>query len=165
MLDALFAAVQDAPTSEPPILAAEYTLLCEGEQSTGFAWENGRWVQKVFSTETYLIVKKYENECMDPLGTGMTEEGFIATPVCINRRKVGQRYIRLASVPCIEFYSWLNTRWEVSIQCFNHSLMASFAPNGMFEIAQLSQDTTPNGRQPGRRDSNAVEVGRCSQID
>jgi hypothetical protein len=151
---------------------AGYSSICIEELSTGFNWQNKRWVQTNFKEETYIVsripVEKYRTLvearannvylCDDKSNEnnkyGKTE--FINE--CYSVTKIGQKPTLLDANMCTEV--WESTRL-ISVLCNKHSSKLTFQPTGNFIKQPWHSDLRSDEQN---KDSLALSVGKCTSI-
>lgn len=147
-----------------------FTSLCIAENSTGYNWRNGKWIQTNFNNEKYLFQKiDYDEKitspnitdrpllCNKPDVTSIENNGKNAiVKACYSMREFGaQVNVLLDSQNCYESYK--NGELEV-IQCSN---LGNFKPDGLFVKlpSYISMDLSMNKE---KKDSMTLVVGKCS---
>jgi hypothetical protein len=151
------------PTSPAPLLPSSYSLLCQGDQATGFDWRANNWVQTNFIPEQRILARRVDNDCLTAPEEDANYDTFVIRHVCLNERKVGDPYYKYVSQWCIEYYNWRGARWDRTIDCKGSDIIGTYAPDGLFQRSSLHSDVSSTGRN-GAKDSLTVEVGRCSLL-
>jgi len=151
-----------------PAVAAAY--LCVEDAVTGFDWEGGRWVQKNFRPQQWLIRK---HELDDPVSSAcvyqMTEGGLnvewkpgeaqTSVYACYTRTEVGEE-VGYAG-PCRE---WLSKSGEVTqIECEGFVSTYRFTSSGEY-VSTTTFGAFGNASTEDQRDSLGLAVGRCSIV-
>lgn len=158
-----------AAGSTVPYLKDTYSIICNGEQSTGFNWKDGDWVKANFKPSQYVISKNSDNKCLEPLGnsqnTVFETSKFHSRSVCLNVRGFGEKYSAYLSEVCDEYYSQSkNEDWEITISCRRgiHGDI-KLSPDGRFHASSLHSNLgdKPKGDY---KDSLSVDVGRCAVV-
>lgn len=156
-----------------PAMPSSYTLLCEGQQSVGFNWRGGKWVEARYAPHRYIVAKIETNKCQIvyngafksiPIDGAMKNFGPIhQKSVCLNVRDVGDKYSPFLSQQCQETYFVENGDWIKSFSCDWAMISFSGSFEGEFHRASNHSDTAA---QPEKdyKDSLMIEVGKCTQI-
>lgn len=150
--------------SDVPLMPIEYSLLCEGEQATGFNWVNGQWVKTNYKPDRYLIIQSLENECYFGVRPDRTLKGesiLFSREVCLNIREVGKEFRPKQSEKCTEFYVEADGKWRRQFSCdgFIHNIEGNFEGSFRRIAGSNLHDDVP------KKDSMVLEVGRCSRIN
>lgn len=143
----------------------QYTLYCKGEKAAGFDWTSNDWEKSSFKPSDYIVVKSPNNKCFDVDGKMKEVAGVLRwKEVCVNIREVGKEYQQYMSGKCTEYYPDPSRENEnPSLGCkniFQENFATSF--NGWFHRAIVHGDVE---NRKYYKDSLAIEVGKCSQIN
>jgi hypothetical protein len=148
-----------------------FKLLCVGDDSTGFYWENGKWVRTGFKTENTLV-KKYDISknaraatlCYgDGKITGEGEHRF--SRGCYNYSKVGRKPYSGNFQLCQERWRYKNGGYSLrSVHCDSRQNDMAFAPEGWFHLSHLHSQTSGKP-DDDTKDSLSISVGKCSVIE
>jgi len=150
----------------------QYTLYCKGEQANGFDWLSNNWEKRSFKANDYIIIKSQNNNCWlsrlireKTNGEVVKNSASMHTKdVCINIREAGEEYNPKLSGKCTEYYSdSSDNKWSDYLSCeniFQKNFVTKF--NGWFHRSLVHSDL--NNRSD-YKDSLAIEVGKCSQIN
>lgn len=147
-----------------------FTSLCIGENSTGFDWRGGKWMQTNFKPDKYLLKKiDYEKAMLSP--------NAIDRPILCNKPSFkSYNTSALAFVKaCYSFtrfggpsISWIESKMCLesfrsgSFDEINCEGVGRFKPNGLF-VKLPSSTSTSLGSEP-EKDSLNLEVGTCSVL-
>ncbi|MGB3844490.1 MAG: hypothetical protein WA940_01355 [Sphingopyxis sp.] len=156
-----------------PAMPDSYTLLCEGQQSIGFNWRAGKWVETRYSPSRYIVAKIESNNCriiyngkFQSIPNNGVMQNFgplYQKSVCLNVRNVEDEYSPFLSQPCQETYFLENGKWNKSFAC--DRAMTSFAGSFDGEFHRASNHTNTAARpENDYKDSLAMEVGKCTKI-
>lgn len=151
---------------------AGYSVLCIEEQSTGFNWENMRWVRKNFNGQTLIISRvpseKYMSEktkaaefmlCKDKSGDNSVYEKISLIHACYTMVQVGNKPNFLDSQMCVE--TWEGNSLK-RVSCEDHMSKFAFEPAGGFIKQPWHMDVRSTETS---KDSLALGVGKCSPIN
>lgn len=152
--------------ADVPVMPDTYTILCEGEQSAGFNWENGEWVQSTFRPVKTLITKRSSGACGDFDTVTVERLGsidFFRRGACLNVGKFGADAEASQSIKCSESYLFLKGQWHNTFTCDGLFERITGRFNGRYQATYFHHDTSdaPVFRM---KDSIFVSVGRCSKI-
>lgn len=152
-----------AAVADVPVMPDQYSLLCEGEQATGFNWVGGQWVKANFRADRYIVVRSPENECLfgaklDTVLRG--EDFFFSREACLNIREIGKEFNPKLSEKCTEYYVLIEKKWVKQFSC--DGLLYDFEGNFDGGFRRISESSV-NDDIP-RKDSMVLEVGKCSRI-
>lgn len=160
--------------AQPPSALAAFTAICDEELSTGFNWEEGRWVAVNFKKVRYLARKitsfspgkQTDGSFVFCTGAGRDDnysgDNFAVIPGCYSFEEQGAK-------PnfgwCDEFYGKENGSWVLAlIECPGGLQQAvKFQPNGNFSRASSLGSIEPLPTDD-YKDSFAISVGKCSVI-
>ena len=150
-------------SADVPVMPDEYSLLCEGEQATGFNWRSKNWVKTNFKTSRYLVTNKPENECIfapviDRELQG--EDKFFSRDACLNIREFGEDYNPRLSEKCTEVYVKKDKVWRRQFSC--DGLFSDIWGNFNGGFRRISDSTVHD--DVDKKDSMVLEVGKCSHI-
>lgn len=151
---------------------AGYSVICVEEQATGFNWQNRRWVQTNFKTDTYVVSRipadKYRTLveakantilfCSDKSSDNNSYGTSNYVHECYSVSKLGSKLSVLDSNMCLEV--WENKKL-VSVSCSNHSSKLAFEPAGGFIKQPWHSDVRLDEQQ---KDSLILSVGKCTPI-
>jgi hypothetical protein len=151
---------------------AGYSSICVEEQSTGFNWQNKRWVQTNFKEDTYIVsripLEKYQSTlearankiylCSDKSKENSEFEKTAFVNECYSVTKIGQKPTLLDSNMCTEI--WESKRL-ITVQCDKHSSKLTFQPTGNFIKQPWHSDLRSDEQN---KDSLALSVGKCTSI-
>jgi hypothetical protein len=132
-------------------LASFFSLLCVGEQSTGFKCERGRWLPARFTTGRYIVTKvdleaasEIEKEnCRPNYEEKKSNNGPSMLNACYNIRGDGGDHHGEFSRSCTEY--WVGKRLD-HIEC-DRPTKLFFQPNGNFIFSYLHPSLSD--RPPG----------------
>lgn len=141
--------------------------ICVREQSTGFNWENGRWVRTNFKPGNQFLIQRLNLEAyaskptleqpalcqIEPvrqIGTTKISKG------CYQINDVGEPPVIFLSEMCDEI---VEGKQIVSIQCRK----ITFNPDGGFIELPWHADISTSPRN-NRKDSLVLSVGKCSRL-
>ena len=151
-----------AAAQEAPILPDDYTILCRPEQSVGLNWKNGGWVETRFEEKDLIVRKSKENQCgpkaSDP---DFTYDTIVSRNICLNVRKIGEKYEPLMSNYCQELYGKREGGWTTQITCKEPVMILT--PDGWFHRAFIHSDLADKPKDD-YKDSQYVEVGKCTRM-
>ena len=169
----LFGTINLAVVAQPVFGSkAGYSSICVEEQSTGFNWQNKRWVQANFKEETYIVsripLEKYQSFlearannlhlCSDKSKENSEFEKTTFINECYSVTRIGQKPAITDSRMCTEI--WESKRL-VTIQCSDHSSKFHFQPTGNFIKQPWHSDLRSDEQS---KDSLALSVGKCTSI-
>jgi hypothetical protein len=151
---------------------AGYSTVCVEEQSTGFNWQNKRWVQTNFKEDTYIVsripLEKYQSFlearannlhlCSDKSKENSEFEKTTFINECYSVTRIGQKPAFTDSRMCIEM--WESKRL-ISVECDKHSSKLTFQPTGNFIKQPWHSDLRSDVQN---KDSLALSVGKCTSI-
>jgi hypothetical protein len=149
-----------------------FTSLCIADDSTGYNWRNGKWIQANFNTKRYLLQKlDYEKQinsenvidrplsCDKPTATIINaSKNNVVVKACYSLRNFGSKLNVLAeSQNCYE--SFKNGELEL-IQCPG---LGNYKPDGLFVKlpSYISMDLSNNKDE---KDSISLAIGKCSVL-
>lgn len=155
-----------------PVHAEEefYTALCIEKGSTGFNWENGKWVQTNFKPEKYLIERveivdsnekssicldKYKSTDLSVLGSFKKDKG------CYGIRDFGTEIKNHRYRLCPESYRKKGSTWELQwVGCGGWK----FLPNGPFHRTEWKGIVLDPKPENDYKPSLAISHGTCSKL-
>lgn len=152
-----------------PNIAPVHTSLCVEEASTGFNWQDGRWVETTFATGNFLIRELGRSAAISDACFCLLEwqqskaertitEGSDITWGCCALHVVGDE--ATGAIPCKEYWSDDDLQ---TVDCSGGFVVFRGAPNGEFVKAQT--DPIPGPRDAQQRDSLVLSHGQCSAIE
>lgn len=158
------------------LLPANTTALCVSEQSTGFDWNDRKWVHKKFKGGDKYLAKKISFEkydtpekkqsndlhlCEEPRVRGSTksEQFFGFVEACYEIKEMGRKSDILSRAMCDEM--WVDGKLK-KISCERHTPHFYFLPEGAFIVYPWHSDID---QTKNSKDSLSIDVGICSKID
>lgn len=144
-------------------LPENYEMVCQTEESVGFNWENGRYVRASFRPEAFVITVGNTQTCRANPAQARDLGTFRVRAVCANMTVVGQTVYPELAQRCTEYTSNSDAK-EVMVRCNGGGIEADFAadPNGFFHFNSMHSEVRANP-PGGRKDSQTLQVGRCSR--
>ena len=155
------------PSYERPV---GQTTLCMGSDATGYDWEGGSWVRKVFAPSQFIVKKapvENENGARRPINRCKAQLANKPDKSQTNKYVELQRCYTFADFgtepiikeECTEFYS---DGKITEIDCPGVFTSVTFQPNGSYIKQTKSMIVGDFEGQP--KDSMYIEVGSCSDI-
>lgn len=106
------------------------TLSCIEEESTGFYWEDNKWVNSNFQEQSYIVQKEDDRKC-----NSLKKRNFKASDklnikaACYNIRKKGTEYKDYTNEVCYE--DWIKRNGQYYLTFISCGKMG-MEPNGKF---------------------------------
>ncbi len=152
-----------AVTQASAALPDNYQMVCQSEQSIGYHWSNGAYVQAKFKLDSYVITVGETKFCRaDRASDYKLADVLQERSVCVNMTRVGGTPYPAMAFRCIET-TFPSEDARVSLNCRN-VLGLNFAadPDGWFHLHTMHSSTTKSPKN-GRKDDQSLEVGKCSR--
>lgn len=162
-----YGAERMTPSYERPV---GQTTLCMGSDATGYDWEGGSWVRKVFAPSQFVVKKApVENEngskrpinrCKAQLANKSDKSQttkYVELQRCYTVTDFGSE--PFIKEDCTEYYSEGKI---TEIECPGIFTSVTFQPNGDYIKRTNSMIVGDVGGEP--KDSMYIEVGSCSDI-
>lgn len=144
-----------------------FTSLCVEDVSTGFDWQDDRWVQRTFTTRQHIVQRIDEsNEIASNCYAGIASNPRVASGAssmgCYSIRLMGEESRWTNVWPCFENNIGRGGQPFDSVICMETTHPFRMEPNGEFVITQ--NVAIPDYEDREIRDSIAISVGKCSVI-
>lgn len=151
-----------------------FASICVEADGTGYNWKEGQWNRVGFAEETFVVRKipverQYNSD--NPEGCAAFSEpnaievdDYARVAGCYRRGKLGAKHF---SSWCSEFYTKLDSRWELdSISCFDSMFgeKIAFEPSGPFIWYSVNSNVSAKPKDD-YKDSLKVSHGQCSVIE
>jgi hypothetical protein len=158
----------------PTLAAAEiqsreqlFKILCIGDKSIGFDWENNEWVKAQFTPEKYLIEKLRIDDKSTPFcamkagdDKPFRTDDYALERGCYSVRTLGQKSYPTPAKLCLEEWKKSGEEWGLNSVSCHDSEYIQFKPEGAFILSMWSapHDLDDDAQQ---KDSKSITVGRC----
>jgi len=148
--------------------ATLYSIICKGEQSTGFDWKDGNWKQVRFNPRTYLISKLKADDkhplCVKksifPPVLGAESKTYFDQ--CYQMKIFGGKIIG-PGLDCTEIHKMVNNTDTVyRVICYGQSPSIMFEVDGDFVYTSANAPFLPDNS--GQKDSLVIEIGKCAGV-
>jgi hypothetical protein len=150
--------------ADVPWLPADYTIVCDSRQVSGFNWEHGDWHQSQFKPLQHIIRKTKDNYCgtfVESSAPKWAERFATWRKICLNVRNAGKEYRPNLSTVCRENYTKSKNGWDITIQCDDPVM--HLKPGSWYHSAFIHDDLSETPPKD-YKDSLFVEVGKCALL-
>jgi len=144
-----------------------FSLLCAEEESTGFNWENHRWVRTNFKPDTYILSRLQPESlpCFslpEPSQSIKRQGDHGYSKSCYVLKRVGEE--KGFGEVCGEY--WIEKDGELVLRSISCDETAHYKAHidGPFAIARTF-GAFYEDKETGERDSVIVSIGKCSLIN